>query len=82
MSTTFHALLGDRGRLVVPAELRARQGWEQGDPLLFIETPDGVVLMTREQSKATVRRQLAAGGSLVEALMAERRAAAAQEDIA
>ena len=81
MSTTFHAPLGDRGRLVVPAELRTRQGWRQGDPLLFMETPDGVVLMTREQAKVLIRRQLA-GRSLVEELMAERRAAAAREDLA
>ncbi|HMQ65285.1 MAG TPA: AbrB/MazE/SpoVT family DNA-binding domain-containing protein [Arachnia sp.] len=81
MSTTFHAPLGDRGRLVVPAELRTRQGWRQGDPLLFVEAPDGVVLMTREQAKALVRKQLA-GSSLVEELLADRRAAAAQEDLA
>lgn len=81
MSTTFHAPLGDRGRLVVPAELHNRQGWRQGDPLLFMETPDGVVLMTREQAKVLIRRQLA-GRSLVEELMAERRAAAAREDLA
>ena len=81
MSTTFHAPLGDRGRLVVPAELRNRQGWRQGDTLLFMETPDGVVLMTREQAKVLIRRQLA-GRSLVEELMAERRAAAAREDLA
>ena len=81
MSSTFHVLLGDRGRLVVPAELRNRQGWRQGDPLLFMETPDGVVLMTREQAKVLIRRQLA-GRSLVEELMAERRAAAAREDLA
>lgn len=81
MNTTYYAPLGDRGRLVVPSELRARQGWKQGDPLLFIETPEGVVLMTRSQATASLRRQLA-GGSLVEELLAERRAAAAQEDIA
>lgn len=32
MGTTFVAPMGDRGRLVVPAELRARQHWEQGFP--------------------------------------------------
>ncbi|HMQ65281.1 MAG TPA: AbrB/MazE/SpoVT family DNA-binding domain-containing protein [Arachnia sp.] len=81
MSSTFHVLLGDRGRLVVPAELRNRQGWRQGDALLFIEAPDGVVLMTREQAKVLVRKQLA-GRSLVEELMAERRVVAAREDLA
>ena len=37
--------------------------------------------MTREQAKALVRKQLA-GSSLVEELLADRRAAAAQEDLA
>ncbi|HMR48034.1 MAG TPA: AbrB/MazE/SpoVT family DNA-binding domain-containing protein [Arachnia sp.] len=81
MSTTFHAPLGDRGRLVVPAELRTHQGWEQGTPLLFIETPNGVVLMTREQAKRSLRDQLA-GKSLVDELITERRAAARQDDVA
>ena len=49
--------------------------------MLFMETPDCVVLMTREQAKVLIRRQLA-GRSLVEELMAERRAAAAREDLA
>ena len=43
--------------------------------MLFVEAPDGVVLMTREQAKALVRKQLA-GSSLVEELLADRRAAA------
>ena len=49
--------------------------------MLFIEAPDGVVLMTREQAKVLVRKQLA-GRSLVEELMAERRVVAAREDLA
>lgn len=65
--------------MVVPAELRARQGWKQGQPLLFVETPDGVVVMTREQAKASLRAQLA-GESLVDELLAERRASAHRED--
>jgi len=70
--------MGDRGRLVVPLELRVRLGLEPGSALLLVETPDGVVLMTREQAQRLVRAQLA-GDSLVEQLLDERRAAAAQE---
>lgn len=81
MSTTFNASLGDRGRLVVPAALRAQQKWEQGTPLLFIETEHGVILTTRLQAKQLIRRQLA-GESLVDALIDERRVAAASEDAA
>lgn len=81
MDTTFVAPMGDRGRLVIPAELRARQHWDQGVPLLMIEAEGGVVLLTREQAKALIRSQLE-GQSLLEALLAERRAAAAQDDAA
>lgn len=79
MSTTHLATLGDRGRLVVPSELRARQRWTQGTPLLLIETARGVVLTTRDQAKLLVREQLA-GESLVDELLSERRAAAGIED--
>ncbi|WP_415080086.1 AbrB/MazE/SpoVT family DNA-binding domain-containing protein [Microbacterium sp.] len=81
MGTTHSASLGDRGRLVVPAPLRERQRWEQGTPLLFIETERGVLLVTREQAKQLVREQLS-GDSLVDELIAERRRAAAVEDAA
>ncbi|MBN6190556.1 hypothetical protein JQN58_27235 [Aneurinibacillus sp. BA2021] len=61
--------------------MRARQHWEQGMPLLMIESNGGVVLVTREQAKALVRAQLD-GASALESLLAERRAAAAAEDAA
>lgn len=78
MSTTHTVSLGDRGRLVVPAELRARQAWEQGTPLLLIETDRGVVIASREQVKRLVREQLA-GVDVVGELLAERRVAALGE---
>ncbi|GLI27649.1 hypothetical protein ARHIZOSPH14_18910 [Agromyces rhizosphaerae] len=81
MTTTHYSTLGDRGRFVIPAELRAHQGWEQGTPLLLIETDRGVVLATREQVKRLLREQLA-GTSLVEELLADRRASARAEDTA
>ncbi len=81
MSTTFSVALGDRGRLVVPADLRARQNWSQGTPLLLIETDQGVVLTTQDQAKQLIRQQLA-GESLVQELMAERRTQAQQEESA
>lgn len=71
--------MGDRGRLVVPAELRIRQRWDQGTPLLFIETQNGVILATREQATRMIRDQLS-GPSLVDELLLERRAAARAED--
>jgi AbrB family looped-hinge helix DNA binding protein len=72
-------MMGDRGRLVIPAEVRARLGLEAGAPLVLVETPHGVILTTRIQAKALVREQLR-GSSLVTELLADRRAEAAAED--
>jgi AbrB family looped-hinge helix DNA binding protein len=79
MSGTYSVKMGDRGRLVVPAELRERAGLREGRPLVLIETDAGVVLLTREQLKARVRADLA-GLGLVDELLADRRAVSASED--
>ena len=73
--------MGDRGRLVVPADLRARAGWDEGKPLILVDSPRGVVFMTREQLKAMVRSELS-DLDLVGELLAERRRQAAGEDAA
>lgn len=78
MGGTYSVVMGDRGRLVVPTELRERLHLTAGSPLLLVETADGVVMATREQAKRLLRAQLA-GPSLVEELLADRRAAAADE---
>ncbi len=79
MSGTYTVTMGDRGRLVVPAELRERAGLQEGRPLVLVETDAGVVLLTREQLKARVRADLT-GLDLVDELLAGRRAAAHDED--
>lgn len=65
----------------MPAEVRERAGLTAGTPLLLLETPTGIVLLTREQLRARVRADLA-GVDLVAELLAERRANAAEEDVA
>jgi AbrB family looped-hinge helix DNA binding protein len=70
--------MGDRGRLVIPAEVRTRLGLEAGTPLVLVESPRGVVLTTRSQAKSLLREQLR-GMSLVDELLADRRAAAAAD---
>lgn len=80
VSGTYVVSMGDRGRFVVPADLRLRLGWEQGVPLHLVETDQGVVVMTREQLKSYVRRDLS-GLPLVSELLEERRAAAARENV-
>ena len=79
MSGTFNLVVGDRGRIVVPAEVRDRAGLQEGTQLVLLETPDGLVLLTRDQLRNRVRRQLA-DLDLVDQLLAERRRAAADED--
>ncbi|MDE0170953.1 MAG: AbrB/MazE/SpoVT family DNA-binding domain-containing protein [bacterium] len=71
--------MGDRGRLVVPAEVRTRHGFEKGTSLIFMETPLGLVLTSRETLLARIQSELE-GSNLVEELVAERRREAVIED--
>ncbi len=71
--------VGDRGRLVLPADVRQRNGIREGTELVLLETPDGLALLTRDQLKHRVRANLE-GPSLVTGLLADRRAAAAKGD--
>ncbi len=70
--------MGDRGRLVIPADIRARVGLEAGTPLILVDSPTGLLLLTRTQARAMIKEQLA-GKDLVAELIAERRAEAAAE---
>lgn len=80
MDGTYAVVMGDRGRLVVPADVRLRAGLDEGTPLILLETQAGLVLLTRDQVRARVRDQLT-GTDLVGQLLAERRRAAAVEDL-
>jgi AbrB family looped-hinge helix DNA binding protein len=79
MSGTYQATMGDRGRLVVPAALRERAGLTEGTPLILVDTPEGVLLLTRAQLRSVVRGDLQ-GKDVVSALLQDRRRAAADED--
>ncbi len=72
MSGTYVTTMGDRGRLVIPAELRERAGLSAGAALVLIESEGGVLVLTREQALAHVRAELR-GHDLVGELIAERR---------
>lgn len=71
--------MGDRGRVVLPAGIRARRNWSEGTTLVAIETDRGVILTTRDELERIVREQLA-GTDVVAALLSERRAASLRED--
>ena len=79
MSGTHTVVVGDRGRIVVPAKVRARADLVEGTPLVLLDTPGGIVLMTREQLRTRVREELA-GLDLIGDLLDDRRRAAADED--
>ena len=81
MSGTYTVIVGDRGRIVVPAEVRERAGLAEGTPLILLDTLGGLVLLTREQLRARVRVELE-GLDLVAELLADRRRAAQREDAA
>ena len=81
MSGTYQVAMGDRGRLVIPADLRERAGLAEGTALILLETPGGLVLLTRPQLQELVRADLT-GLDLVGELLAERRTSATTEDAA
>jgi AbrB family looped-hinge helix DNA binding protein len=81
VSGTHTVVVGDRGRLVVPADVRERAGLVEGTTLVLFETPSGIVLMTQRQLRDRIREELS-GLDLVGELLAERRLAAANEDAA
>lgn len=79
MSGTYPIVMGDRGRIVIPAEVRDRSGLVEGTPLVLIDALDGFVLLTRAQLLRRVRADLA-GLDLVGDLLAERRDASSREE--
>ena len=79
MSGIHQVTMGDRGRLVIPAVVRDAAGWDEGRPLVLLETPRGIVLLAREQLRDLVHADLA-GLDLVGELLADRRRASGLED--
>ena len=83
--TNFRIQLGERGRVVLPAELRKRLNLQAGDLLVaFVDDDDSEVRLV--SAREIVRRtsgmyeDLAPGRSLVDELIAERRAEALREE--
>lgn len=71
--------MGDRGRIVIPADARSRAGLVTGTPLILFETSDGFELYSQEQLSNKVAAGLR-GSDLVGDLLAERRREAAREN--
>lgn len=76
--------VNDQGRVTIPAQVRRAAGIEAGVSLVAYVEDGRVVMETREQLADRIRRDVAAAwvgeGSVVDELIAERRADAARED--
>ena len=79
----FSVQLGDRGRLVLPAEIRKQLNLREGDQLLIAVQPDGTLRVTSPRQAVHETRGLyrarARHRSLADELIAERRAEAKRE---
>jgi AbrB family looped-hinge helix DNA binding protein len=76
-------VIGDRGRLVLPAAIRAQLGLSAGSRLLLSWEADGSLRLRPYRAVADAGRGILSelgSGSMVDELLAERRAAAAAED--
>lgn len=70
--------------MTIPAQIRRAAGIQAGVPLVVYVEDGRVVLETRDQLAERLRREVAASwageGSVVDELIADRRAEAARED--
>jgi AbrB family looped-hinge helix DNA binding protein len=76
--------IGDRGRIVLPSSIRSALGLEPGTRMLVSAEDDGSVTLRPYRAVAEKSRgsfsDLSKGGSLVDELLAERRAQAHSEE--
>jgi AbrB family looped-hinge helix DNA binding protein len=73
-------VVGNKGRVVLPAELRQERGWDEGTVLVIVRTDRGVLIESRDALLATIQSGLA-GSDLVGELLRERRIEASLEDL-
>ena len=78
---THTVVVGGRGRIVIPAEMRERAGLAARTPLVLLGSSGGLLLLTREQRRARVVAELD-DLDLVSEMLADRCRAAGQEDAA
>lgn len=83
MKRAVRTKLAEGGRVVIPAELRKELGLCVGDTLLILVEDGELHIFTPRQgikrAQEIVRRYVPEGTSLVDELIAERRAEAARE---
>lgn len=80
MSVTSTVLVGPKGRVVIPAEIRRELGITEGSELVALVEGEAVVLVPRSAIKSRLRSMFAGvEGSMREELVAERRVEAERE---
>jgi AbrB family transcriptional regulator, stage V sporulation protein T len=82
---SYQAKMIKGGKIVIPAELRRELGFKDGDRLVIERDGNSAVLKTYEQVVREVQAEVKKligpyKGSIVDELIAERRAEAAAED--
>jgi AbrB family looped-hinge helix DNA binding protein len=80
MGDTQILSVGQKGRVVIPVEIRRRLGLAVGSQLVAVVEGDGVLLLPRAAIKKRLRGMFAdVGASMATELLRDRRAAAAEE---
>jgi len=73
-------LVGPKGRVVIPVEIRRQLGIREGSQLVALVEGDGVLLLPRDAVKQRLRGMFAGvRTSMAEELIRDRRTAAAKE---
>lgn len=80
----YQLIVGDRGRIVLPAIVRSKLGLEPGTRILLHEEPDGTLRLRPYSAVAVKNRGMLADvgagrDSMVDELIKERRAEAERE---
>ena len=72
--STETVVLTDKGRLVLPARLRARYGWQAGTRLIITDNGDGELRLTSPQQALSAFRDAVKGtASAADELIQDRR---------
>jgi len=80
MASSTMLKMGDRGRIVIPQQIREAQGLNTGDTLVIFEDEKGMTLMTRNQLKEKVQANYREyPKSMADELIADRRAEALRD---
>ncbi len=80
VSDTSIVSVGPKGRVVIPAEIRRALDLREGSELVAMVDGDAVVLLPRDAVKVRLRSMFSGSATSMRAeLLAERRAAAAEE---